>query len=85
MFEVAIVDGLSRVGHKCADWISDDSWVLNLLGVATMIGGTEWIGLPECHLVELSTLNCRSKFDYQFPRPIIDYVLLCRFLCQSCF
>ena len=66
MFEVAIVDGLSRVGHKCADWISDDSWVLNLLKVTTMNRDTESTGLLEYHLVELSTVNCQFNSEHRF-------------------
>ena len=40
--------------------------MLNLLGVTTVIEGTELTGLPECYLARVSTISCRLYSECRF-------------------
>ena len=50
---------LGLVGPELADWMWNGSWLPNLLGVATVSGGTELIDLLKYHLAGLTTTNCQ--------------------------
>ena len=60
----------SRIELELADWISNDTLVLNWLGVATVSGRTNPTSLLEYHLVKLSTINWSSNNDMPF---VLDF------------
>ena len=57
-----VLDGF---GHKFADWILNDYWMVSLRQVATSSGGIEPIGLFEYCLVKLSTTISEIGSEYQ--------------------
>ena len=49
--------------------------IIIMVGDSETSVGIEPTGLPEYHVINLSTIICQSGSEYQFQMPITDYVL----------